>query len=135
MKNLFNNISMTEKERIIEMHKSATKKQYLKEVHDEETCPHCNGTGKNSNFDEGDMFYKVIPDMDFWYNKKNKSHTGDFDFDYDEEEYEDFDEFMQKYPYQKKQNWFPHNEMGKSWFEGYKSNFPNKKFPVRVRKS
>ena len=50
---------------------------------------------------EGDDMYLGIGDLGFRDQRDRK--IKDFDFDYDEEEYDDFDEFVSKYP---DQNWF-----------------------------
>jgi hypothetical protein len=50
---------------------------------------------------EGDDMYLGIGDHGFYDQSDNRMK--DFDFDYDEEEYDDFNEFISKYP---KQRWF-----------------------------
>jgi hypothetical protein len=56
----------------------------------------------SGEMEEGDDMYLGIGDFGF-YDSKDRQYRGDFDFDYDEEEYDDFDEFIEKYP---NQNWF-----------------------------
>jgi hypothetical protein len=50
---------------------------------------------------EGDDMYLGIGDHGFY--DKSDRQMNDFNFDYDEEEYDDFDDFISKYP---NQNWF-----------------------------
>ena len=50
---------------------------------------------------EGDDMYLGIGDHGFY--DKSDRKMNDFNFDYDEEEYDDFDDFISKYP---NQNWF-----------------------------
>jgi hypothetical protein len=53
---------------------------------------------------EGSMFLgQKQGDKDRFYDEMEREYHGDFDFDYDEEEYDDFDDFISKYP---NQNWF-----------------------------
>jgi hypothetical protein len=53
---------------------------------------------------EGSMFLgQKQGDKDRFYDEMENEFHGDFDFDYDEEEYDDFDDFISKYP---NQNWF-----------------------------
>ena len=85
---------------------------------------------------EDDM-YLGIGDLGFY--DKTDRPMKDFDFDYDEEEYDDFNEFVSKYP---NQNWFPKDnsdEMdfdtrprpGQKFWDMYKEKFGG---PFKLRK-
>ena len=84
----------------------------------------------------GDM-YLGIGDHGFY--DKDDRQMKDFDFDYDEEEYDDFDEFVSKYP---NQNWFPVDDRderpfdfklrpGRKFWDMYKEKFGG---PYKLRK-
>ena len=83
------------------------------------------------------MYYKT-PGADYWYDKDDRRGPKEdiFDFDFDEEEYDEFDDFITKYPYVDDggiQNWFPNNSIGRSWFKHYKRDSGGR-FPIRVRR-
>jgi hypothetical protein len=86
---------------------------------------------------EDDDMYLGIGDLGFY--DKTDRPMKDFDFDYDEEEYDDFNEFVSKYP---NQNWFPKDnsdEMdfdtrprpGQKFWDMYKEKFGG---PFKLRK-
>jgi hypothetical protein len=86
---------------------------------------------------EDDDMYLGIGDLGFY--DKNDRQMKDFDFDYDEEEYDDFDEFVSKYP---NQNWFPIDDRderpfdfklrpGREFWDRYKTKFGG---PFKLRK-
>jgi len=93
---------------------------------------------------EGEMseedMYLGIGDHGFY--DKHDRQMKDFDFDYDEEEYDDFDEFVSKYP---NQNWFPIDDRderpfdfklrpGRRHWDMYKEKFGGP-FKLRKRRS
>jgi hypothetical protein len=86
---------------------------------------------------EQDDMYLGIGDHGFY--DKDDRQMRDFDFDYDEEEYDDFDEFVSKYPNQK---WFPIDDRderpfdfklrpGRMFWDMYKEKFGG---PFKLRK-
>jgi hypothetical protein len=86
---------------------------------------------------EQDDMYLGIGDHGFY--DKDDRQMKDFDFDYDEEEYDDFDEFVSKYPNQK---WFPIDDRdeqpfdfklrpGRRFWDMYKEKFGG---PFKLRK-
>jgi hypothetical protein len=90
-------------------------------------------------YEDNDMkdMYLGIGDHGFY--DKDDRQMKDFDFDYDEEEYDDFDEFVSKYP---NQNWFPVDDRderpfdfklrpGRKFWDMYKEKFGG---PYKLRK-
>ncbi len=95
--------------------------------------------GKGSMDEGNDMedMYLGIGDHGFY--DKSDRQMKDFDFDYDEEEYDDFDEFVSKYP---NQSWFPMDDKdetdfdfklrpGRKFWDMYKEKFGG---PFKLRK-
>jgi hypothetical protein len=79
--------------------------------------------------------YLGIGDYGF-YDDKEQPYKGDFDFDYDEEEYDDFDEFIKKYP---NQNWFQSDDFNRKFdYRGNKAAWDKYKDvyggPYKLRK-